>query len=66
MKANTWEFARHEDGTYSVLHKGEALADCIPEKWLERTICEPWGFCGEECKHIVSELAKSGKCVLII
>ena len=53
-----------QEGDYAVLQDGDVLSDRIPEKWLEREVCERYGFCGREYEHIRSELNKHGKCRL--
>ncbi len=66
MKQNIWEFLRKADGTYAVVHNGELLSDSIPEKSRENEFCVRLGFCGEEYKEIVRQLAASGKCTFVL
>jgi hypothetical protein len=64
MKQNAWEFLRKPDGSYSVTHNGEPVADSIPEKWFATQICEQYGFCGQESQYICTELERSGMCTV--
>lgn len=66
MGRNIWKFLRIEDGTYAVFHRGNLLADGIPEKWREEEFCVRWGFCGEECREIIRQLDESGECTLVL
>src|SRR5258708_24684536 len=37
MKPNTWEFIRHDDGTYAVVHRGEIVSDSSSTDFAERS-----------------------------
>lgn len=66
MKPNVWEFAKNEDGTYAVFHRGKQVCSGIPEKWFDLHICEHYGFCGEEAKEIRRQIDAAGKCVMVL
>ena len=66
MGRNVWKFLRLEDGTYAVYHRGNRLAEGIPEGRREEEFCARWGFCGEECREIIRQLDASGECTLAL
>jgi hypothetical protein len=66
MGQNVWKFLRLEDRTYAVYHKGDRLAEGIPEERREEEFCVRWGFCGEECSEIIRQLDETGKCTLVL
>jgi hypothetical protein len=66
MGRNVWKFLRLEDGTYAVHHKGDRIAEGIPEERREEEFCVRWGFCGEECREIIRQLDEFGECMLVL
>ena len=50
-----------KDGTFNILLAGEPVWAGVLEKWLREELCVRFGFCGDECDEIVTELNENGR-----
>jgi len=60
------EVIRKRDGTFDLFCNNKLDQSGIIEKWLPETLCVSYGFCGQECENIMSQVNESGRTIVIL